>query len=121
MVQQVRDPALSPQQLGPLLWRMFDPWTRNFHGCSQKEGKKTSPTLKGPPFTAPPFWDLGFKCPSPYLILSFPDAGQMAYPAASSSLGAPGGWLKGSEVGLGSRGGGRAIFGSLGTESQDPR
>ena len=31
MVQQVRDPALSLQQLGLLLWRGFDPWPGNFH------------------------------------------------------------------------------------------
>ena len=31
MVQQVKDLALLLQQLGPLLWRGFDLWTRNFH------------------------------------------------------------------------------------------
>ena len=31
MVQQVRDPALSLQQLGLLLWRGFGPWPGNFH------------------------------------------------------------------------------------------
>ena len=31
MAQQVKDPALSQQQLGLLLWRRFDPWPRKFH------------------------------------------------------------------------------------------
>ena len=30
MVQWVKDPALSLQQLGLLLWREFDPWPGNF-------------------------------------------------------------------------------------------
>ena len=31
MVQQVKDPVLSPQQLKVLLWRGFDPWPGDFH------------------------------------------------------------------------------------------
>ena len=31
MVQWVKDPALSLQQLRLLLWLGFDPWPRNFH------------------------------------------------------------------------------------------
>ena len=30
MVQQVKDPVLSLQQLGSLLWHGFNPWRRNF-------------------------------------------------------------------------------------------
>ena len=52
MVQQVKDPVLSLQQLGSLLWHGFDPWRWNFglsfvfHGTeggregARKEGKK---------------------------------------------------------------------------------
>ena len=42
LVQQVRDPVLSLQWLGSLLWHIFDPWigTSTCHGCSQK--KKSS-------------------------------------------------------------------------------
>ena len=31
MAQRVKDLVLSLQWLGLLLWRGFDPWTRNFH------------------------------------------------------------------------------------------
>ena len=31
VVQQVKDLALSVQELGSLLWHRFDPWPRNFH------------------------------------------------------------------------------------------
>ena len=31
VVQQVKDPVLSLQQLGLLLWLGFSPWPRNFH------------------------------------------------------------------------------------------
>ena len=31
VVQWVRDPALSPQWLGSLLWCRFDPWPRKFY------------------------------------------------------------------------------------------
>ena len=31
MAQQVKDLALSLQQLGPVVWYRFDPWPRNFH------------------------------------------------------------------------------------------
>ena len=31
MVQQVKNPALSLQQLGQLLWHGFNSWSRNFH------------------------------------------------------------------------------------------
>lgn len=72
------------------------------------------------PILSLPFWDPSFKSPSSYLILSSPDTGQFGQPTVSSSLGAPGGWLRGSELSLGPRGGGRAITGGLGTESGSP-
>ena len=31
VAQQVKDPALSLQQLRSLLWYRFDPWLGNFH------------------------------------------------------------------------------------------
>ena len=31
MAQWVKDPALSLQQLGSLLWHGFNPWPENFH------------------------------------------------------------------------------------------
>ena len=31
VAQQVKDPALSLQQLELLLWRRFDPWPSDFH------------------------------------------------------------------------------------------
>ena len=31
MAQWVKDPVLSLQWLGSLLWCRFDPWPRNFH------------------------------------------------------------------------------------------
>ena len=31
MMQRVKDPVLSLQQLGSPLWREFNPWPRNFH------------------------------------------------------------------------------------------
>jgi len=42
VAQQVEDLALSLQQLGSLLWHMFDSWPRNFHmpWHSQKKKKK---------------------------------------------------------------------------------
>ena len=40
MTQWVKDPALSLQWLGPLLWRMFNPWPRNFHMPQAQPGKK---------------------------------------------------------------------------------
>lgn len=75
-------------------------------------------TLKRPLLLPPPFGDHSFKSPSSYLILSSPEVEQMVHPDVFSSLGAPGGWLKGSEGGVGPRRGGRAILGSLRTESQ---
>ena len=86
--------------------------------CPQVILATIPPTLKRPLLLPPPFWDHSFKSPSPYLILSSPEAEQMVHPDAFSSLGAPGGWLKGSEGGVGPRHGGRAILGSLRTESQ---
>ena len=50
MAQQVKDPPLSLQQLGSLLWRMFDPWPRNF--CvpwawpKKKKQKQKQQTMK---------------------------------------------------------------------------
>ena len=40
---QVKDPALSLQQLGSLLWRGFDAWPRNGHmtwAQPKKKGRK---------------------------------------------------------------------------------
>ena len=31
MAQLVKDPALSLQRLGSMLWHMFSPWPGNFH------------------------------------------------------------------------------------------
>ena len=31
VAQRVKDPVLSLQQLGLLLWHGFDPWPQNFH------------------------------------------------------------------------------------------
>ena len=33
----VKDPVLSLQQLGSLLWHRFDPWTRNFNMCGDRK------------------------------------------------------------------------------------
>lgn len=48
------------------------------------------------------------------------EAGQRVNPPMSGSLGAPGGWLRGSEGGLGPRGGGRAIAGSRPETARGP-
>ena len=42
VAQRVKDPALSPQQLGWLLWCGFDLWPRNFYMMppTKKEKKK---------------------------------------------------------------------------------
>ena len=45
MTQWVKDPALSLQWLGPLLWRMFNPWPRNFHMPQAQPGKKKKVSL----------------------------------------------------------------------------
>ena len=43
VAQQVKEPALSLQQLGSLLWHGFDPWPGNF--CMlQLQSKNTSNT-----------------------------------------------------------------------------
>ena len=49
MVQGVKNPALSLQWLGSLLWLRFDPWPGNFHmpQAQQKKRKKTRPRKKG--------------------------------------------------------------------------
>ena len=41
VAQGVKDPALSLQRLGTLLWHRLDPWLRNFHmpGAWQKKKK----------------------------------------------------------------------------------
>ena len=45
MAQQVKDPALSLQQLRLLLWRGFDPWPRNFCTLQDRPKKKNKTTL----------------------------------------------------------------------------
>ena len=40
MVQWVKDPALSLQGLGSLLWCMFDPWPGKFHMPWEYKKKK---------------------------------------------------------------------------------
>ena len=43
MAQQVKDPALSPQYLGSLLWLRFDPWPGELPhaaGADKKKKKK---------------------------------------------------------------------------------
>ena len=40
LVQLVKNPSLSLQQLRSLLWRRFDPWSRNFHMPQAWEKKK---------------------------------------------------------------------------------
>ena len=40
MVQRVKDPALSLQWLGSLLWREFDPWPGKFYILRMKPKKK---------------------------------------------------------------------------------
>ena len=39
MAQRVKDPVLSLQQLGSLLWHRFDSWPRNFHMPWAQPGK----------------------------------------------------------------------------------
>ena len=48
-VQQVKDPVLSLQQLGSLLWHGFDLWPRNFHMAwvCQKKQTITNKHTKG--------------------------------------------------------------------------
>ena len=45
MAQGVKDPALSLQQLGPLLWHGFSPWPRNFHMLWGMAKKLHVPTI----------------------------------------------------------------------------
>lgn len=40
MMQQVKDPALSLQQLRSLLWRGYNLWSRNFHVLRVWQKKK---------------------------------------------------------------------------------
>lgn len=70
------------------------------------------------PATTPTLLGTSFQSPGPHLVLSSPDAGQTVHPTMSGSLGAPGGWLRGSEPSLGPRGRDRAMAGGLGTQSQ---
>ena len=42
VAQQVKDPALSLQRLGLLLWRGFDPWPGKFHVPWVQQKKKKS-------------------------------------------------------------------------------
>ena len=48
VVQQVKDPTMSLQQFGSLLWYGFDPWPRNFHVLleRQKKKKKKKPLVR---------------------------------------------------------------------------
>lgn len=48
MAQQAKDPELSLQRLGSLLWQVFVPWSRNFHmlGAWTRKEKKEK-TVKG--------------------------------------------------------------------------
>ena len=50
MGQQVKDPALSLQWLGSLLWCRFDPWPRDFHmpWTWPKQNKRKKKPLKTP-------------------------------------------------------------------------
>lgn len=42
MAQWFRNPTLSLERLGLLLWCVFDPWLRNFHlPCVADKGKRT--------------------------------------------------------------------------------
>ena len=41
MVQRVKDPELSLQLLGSLLWRRFKPWPRKLHMTQVQPNKKT--------------------------------------------------------------------------------
>ena len=44
MVKLVKDPVVSLQRLGSLLWRRFDPWCGNFHMPPvQPKQKQNSP------------------------------------------------------------------------------
>ena len=54
MAQQTKDPALSLQPLGLLLWCGFNPWPRNFHllWCSKKKKKVLKNKKMGVPFVA---------------------------------------------------------------------
>ena len=49
-MQQIKDPALSLQRLGSLLWHRFSPWPRNFHlpwGQQNKQTNKQTNTPQG--------------------------------------------------------------------------
>ena len=49
MAQQVKDLALSQQQLESLLWHELDPWSGNFHMprmCKKKKKKKKKNFMK---------------------------------------------------------------------------
>lgn len=48
MLQCVRDPALSLEQFGSLLWHRFEPWPWNFHMSQAwpKRKKKMVPTFQ---------------------------------------------------------------------------
>ena len=45
MLQWVRDPALSLQCLGLLLWCGFDPWPGNFHMPQEWPNTHTNPSF----------------------------------------------------------------------------
>ena len=46
MVRQVKDPTLSLQHLGSLLWRGFNPWPGNFHNALEAAKKKKKKILQ---------------------------------------------------------------------------
>ena len=62
MKQQVKDPVLSLQQLGLLLWCGFNPWPGNFHmpWVQKKKKKKKFPgnliTINNFPKKIIPLW-----------------------------------------------------------------
>ena len=44
MVQWVKDPVLSPQQLELLLWHVFSPWPRDFYMVQASQNIKIKNT-----------------------------------------------------------------------------
>ena len=52
-VQHVKDPALSLQRLGSLMWHGFDPWPRDFQWALGMEKKKKKKRKKSTQSTHP--------------------------------------------------------------------
>ena len=44
MVEQIKDPVLSLQQLRSLPWCRFDPWPGNFHRLQAQQKKQNKQT-----------------------------------------------------------------------------